>query len=337
MKYFVTGGAGFIGSALIRHLILNTEDEVLNFDKLTYSGNLDSVKRVSKSCRYKFVKGDINNKDLLSNIFDEYNPDYIMNLAAETHVDKSITNPYKFIETNICGTYNLLLAAQEYWNRSANNKKKVFRFHHISTDEVFGSLSSIGLFSEKSQYNPSSPYSASKASSDHIVKAWFKTYGLPILITNCSNNYGPYQNKEKLIPCMIKNALNKEILPIYGDGQNIRDWLYVEDHVAALLLVIKKGIVGETYNIGGNCEKTNLEVVNLVCDNIRQSKFLRKEESFDYQKLIKFVRDRPGHDYRYAIDSSKIKKEIGWYPKETFETGLKKTVDWYLRNIIFLN
>lgn len=337
MKYFITGGAGFIGSALIRHLILKTENEVLNFDKLTYSGNLSSIKEVSKSSRYKFIKGDINDKDLLSKIFDDFKPDFIMNLAAETHVDQSIINPYKFIETNICGTYNLLISSQEYWSKLTKNKKKIFRFHHISTDEVFGSLTCEGFFSEEDQYNPSSPYSASKASSDHFVKAWFKTYGLPILITNCSNNYGPYQNKEKLIPFMIKNALNKKILPLYGDGQNVRDWLFVEDHVAALLLVIEKGIVGETYNIGGNCEKTNLEVVNLICENIRKSDFLKEKSSFDFLNLIKFVKDRPGHDYRYAINSSKIRKNLGWNPIETFETGLKKTVDWYIRNIKFLD
>ena len=334
MKYFVTGGAGFIGSALIRKLILDDNNVILNYDNLTYSSNLENLQNVKKSKRYFFLKGDINDKEKLEAALIDFKPNIIMNLAAETHVDRSIINADKFIETNICGTYNLLNSTHKYWLNLSFDKQRKFRFHHISTDEVYGSLSQNGKFSETNPYAPSSPYSASKASSDHLVNAWFKTYGLPVLITNCSNNYGPYQYPEKLIPKIILNAFNKKNIPIYGNGDNIRDWLYVDDHVEAMLVVIKKGIPGETYNIGGNCEKKNIEVANLICDFI--SKYMESRgEFFDYKSLIEFVKDRPGHDFRYAIDSSKIFHNLGWQPTESFDSGIKKTIDWYLNNIEF--
>ena len=334
MKYFVTGGAGFIGSALIRKLILDDNNVILNYDNLTYSSNLENLQNVKKSKRYFFLKGDINDKEKLEAALIDFKPNIIMNLAAETHVDRSIINADKFIETNICGTYNLLNSTHKYWLNLSFDKQRKFRFHHISTDEVYGSLSQNGKFSETNPYAPSSPYSASKASSDHLVNAWFKTYGLPVLITNCSNNYGPYQYPEKLIPKIILNAFNKKNIPIYGNGDNIRDWLYVDDHVEAMLVVIKKGIPGETYNIGGNCEKKNIEVANLICDFI--SKYMEiRGEFFDYKSLIEFVKDRPGHDFRYAIDSSKIFHNLGWQPTENFDSGIKKTIDWYLNNIEF--
>ena len=334
MKYFVTGGAGFIGSALIRKLILDDNNVILNYDNLTYSSNLENLQNVKKSKRYFFLKGDINDKEKLEAALIDFKPNIIMNLAAETHVDRSIINADKFIETNICGTYNLLNSTHKYWLNLSFDKQRKFRFHHISTDEVYGSLSQNGKFSETNPYEPSSPYSASKASSDHLVNAWFKTYGLPVLITNCSNNYGPYQYPEKLIPKIILNAFNKKNIPIYGNGDNIRDWLYVDDHVEAMLVVIKKGIPGETYNIGGNCEKKNIEVANLICDFI--SKYMEiRGEFFDYKSLIEFVKDRPGHDFRYAIDSSKIFHNLGWQPTESFDSGIKKTIDWYLNNIEF--
>ena len=334
MKYFVTGGAGFIGSALIRKLILDDNNVILNYDNLTYSSNLENLQNVKKSKRYFFLKGDINDKEKLEAALIDFKPNIIMNLAAETHVDRSIINADKFIETNICGTYNLLNSTHKYWLNLSFDKQRKFRFHHISTDEVYGSLSQNGKFSETNPYEPSSPYSASKASSDHLVNAWFKTYGLPVLITNCSNNYGPYQYPEKLIPKIILNAFNKKNIPIYGNGDNIRDWLYVDDHVEAMLVVIKKGIPGETYNIGGNCEKKNIEVANLICDFI--SKYMESRgEFFDYKSLIEFVKDRPGHDFRYAIDSSKIFHNLGWQPTESFDSGIKKTIDWYLNNIEF--
>ena len=334
MKYFVTGGAGFIGSALIRKLILDDNNVILNYDNLTYSSNLENLQNVKKSKRYFFLKGDINDKEKLEAALIDFKPNIIMNLAAETHVDRSIINADKFIETNICGTYNLLNSTNKYWLNLSFDKQRKFRFHHISTDEVYGSLSQNGKFSETNPYAPSSPYSASKASSDHLVNAWFKTYGLPVLITNCSNNYGPYQYPEKLIPKIILNAFNKKNIPIYGNGDNIRDWLYVDDHVEAMLVVIKKGIPGETYNIGGNCEKKNIEVANLICDFI--SKYMEiRGEFFDYKSLIEFVKDRPGHDFRYAIDSSKIFHNLGWQPTESFDSGIKKTIDWYLNNIEF--
>tara|TARA_Y100000739_G_C20593840_1_gene459292 strand:- start:131 stop:1141 length:1011 start_codon:yes stop_codon:yes gene_type:complete len=336
MRYFVTGGAGFIGSAFIRKLILNKNNIVLNYDNLTYSGNLKNLKNISKSKRYCFIKGDINDKDKLYSALTDYKPDVIVNLAAETHVDRSINDADKFIQTNICGTYNLLNITYKYWLNLSLKKQKEFRFHHISTDEVYGSLSQHGKFSESNPYYPSSPYSASKASSDHLVNAWFKTYDLPVLITNCSNNYGPYQYPEKLIPKIILNAFHKKNIPLYGSGDNIRDWLFVDDHVDALILVIKKGIPGETYNIGGNCEKKNIEVANLICDLI--SEYMEpRGEFFDYKSLIEFVNDRPGHDFRYAIDSSKIFNNLGWKPTESFDSGIKKTIDWYLNNIEFFN
>ena len=334
MKYLITGGAGFIGSALIRKLILNKKNTILNYDNLTYSSNLNNLKNVLKSERYFFVKGDINDEKKLYSALTDYKPNIIMNLAAETHVDRSITNSKKFIQTNICGTHNLLNIAYKYWLNLSSKKQKEFRFHHISTDEVYGSLLQNGKFSESNPYNPSSPYSASKASSDHLVNAWFKTYNLPVLITNCSNNYGPYQYPEKLIPKIILNALNKKEIPLYGSGDNIRDWLFVDDHIEALMLVIHKGIPGETYNIGGGCEKKNIEVANLICDFI--SEYMEpKGEYFDYKCLIKFVSDRPGHDFRYAIDSSKIYNNLGWQPIESFDSGIKKTIEWYLNNIDF--
>ena len=323
MRYFITGGAGFIGSALIRKLILNEKNIILNYDNLTYSGNLNNLKKISKSQRYCFVKGDINDENKLYASLNDYKPDIIMNLAAETHVDRSITNADKFIQTNICGTYRLINVAYKYWLNLSIKRQREFRFHHISTDEVYGSLSQNGKFSEGNRYDPSSPYSASKASSDHLVNAWFKTYNLPVLITNCSNNYGPYQYPEKLIPKIILNAINKKKIPIYGNGENIRDWLFVDDHIDALILVIKKGIPGETYNIGGNCEKKNIEVANLICDSI--SEYMEsKGEFFDYKSLIEYVNDRPGHDFRYAIDSSKIFNKLGWKPTESFDSGIKK-------------
>ena len=334
MRYLVTGGAGFIGSALIRKLILDKNNTILNYDNLTYASNLNNLKNISDSKKYFFIKGDINDEEKLYSALCDFKPDIIMNLAAETHVDRSITNADKFIQTNICGTYNLLNIAYRYWSKLSLNKQKEFRFHHISTDEVYGSLSHNGKFSESNAYDPSSPYSASKASSDHLVRAWFRTYNLPVLITNCSNNYGPYQYPEKLIPKIILNALNKKSIPLYGDGENIRDWLFVDDHVDALILVINQGIPGETYNIGGNCEKKNIEVANLICDLI--SEYMEsKGEFFDYKCLIEFVNDRPGHDFRYAINSSKIFNDLGWLPTESFDSGIKKTIYWYLNNIEF--
>ena len=331
MRYFVTGGAGFIGSALIRKLILNNKNIILNYDNLTYSSNLNNLKNTSKNKRYYFVKGDINDEEKLYSSLIDYKPDIIMNLAAETHVDRSITNADKFIQTNICGTYNLLNMAYKYWLNLSLKKQREFRFHHISTDEVYGSLLQNGKFSENDPYDPSSPYSASKASSDHLVNAWFKTYNLPVLITNCSNNYGPYQYPEKLIPKIILNAFNKENIPLYGNGNNVRDWLFVDDHVEALLLVIKKGIPGETYNIGGNCEKNNLEVVSEICKILDSQK--PKKDGSSYEKQIKFVKDRPGHDFRYSLDIAKIEDKLNWKPKESFSSGLEKTVQWYLKDL----
>ena len=327
MKILVTGGAGFIGSALVRHLIKNTSHQVLNLDKLTYAGNLASLKEVSSSKRYSFVEGDICGRELLDLTLRQFQPDAVMHLAAESHVDRSIDGPAAFVETNVIGTYTLLEACRAYWSGLEAPQRDVFRFHHISTDEVYGDLDGTGaLFTEDTPYAPSSPYSASKASSDHFVRAWGRTYGLPILITNCSNNYGPYHFPEKLIPLVIINALRGKSLPVYGDGQQVRDWLFVEDHARALLEVLEKGVVGETYNIGGHNERTNLEVVNSICallDELAPS-------AAPYSDLIEFVADRPGHDLRYAIDASKIERELGWVPEETFESGLRKTVEWYL-------
>lgn len=341
MKILITGGAGFIGSAVIRHIIQNTDDSVINLDKLTYAGNLESLDSISNSDRYEFECVDICNRQVLDEIFIKHQPDLIMHLAAESHVDRSIDGPAAFIETNIVGTYTLLEASRAYWNTLVGNKKLVFRFHHISTDEVYGDLEGVdSLFTEQTSYSPSSPYSASKASSDHLVRAWFRTYGLPTLITNCSNNYGAYHFPEKLIPLTILNALDGKKLPVYGSGQQIRDWLYVEDHARALYLVATEGKNGETYNIGGHNEKTNIEVVNTICELLEElvpnninSKVHGNSSGF--KGLITFVKDRPGHDVRYAIDASKIERELGWKPEETFESGIRKTVEWYLNNQVW--
>ncbi len=344
MKFLVTGGAGFIGSAVIRHIINNTEDDVINVDKLTYAGNLESLLSVSDSDHYSFEQVDICYRTELDRIFSEYQPDIVMHLAAESHVDRSIDGSATFIETNIVGTYTLLETALQYWQSLNNERKSSFRFHHISTDEVYGDLEGTGdLFTENTPYDPSSPYSASKASSDHLVRAWLRTYGLPTIITNCSNNYGPYHFPEKLIPLMILNALEGKHLPVYGDGQQIRDWLYVDDHARALHLVATKGTIGETYNIGGHNEKANIEVVRTICNLLEElvpatsrhsceSRNLENENVKGYKNLITFVEDRPGHDKRYAIDASKIEKQLGWKPRETFESGIRKTVEWYLNN-----
>ncbi|BES70777.1 dTDP-glucose 4,6-dehydratase [Marinobacter nanhaiticus D15-8W] len=330
MKLLVTGGAGFIGSAVIRHIIHDTTDQVVNLDKLTYAGNLESLAEVSDSERYVFEKADICDRAEMDRIFDEHRPDAVMHLAAESHVDRSIDGPAAFIETNIVGTYTLLEAARQYWNALDLRRRSSFRFHHISTDEVYGDLEgSDDLFTETTSYAPSSPYSASKAGSDHLVRAWHRTYGLPVLVTNCSNNYGPYHFPEKLIPLMILNALEGKPLPVYGQGEQIRDWLYVEDHARALYKVVTKGKVGETYNVGGHNEKQNIEVVHALCELLQEF----RPRKGHYRELITYVKDRPGHDMRYAIDATKIQNELGWTPKETFQTGIRKTVLWYLTNI----
>tara|TARA_Y100001001_G_scaffold148418_1_gene157344 strand:+ start:2314 stop:3444 length:1131 start_codon:yes stop_codon:yes gene_type:complete len=356
MKLLVTGGAGFIGSAVIRHIIANTNDEVVNLDKLTYAGNLESLAEVSDSERYRFEQVDICDRAEVDRVLAQHKPEAIMHLAAESHVDRSIDGPADFIETNIVGTYTLLEATRQYWQVLEGDKKANFRFHHISTDEVYGDLphpddqfkreevtttlgrieqseirqqDALPLFTETTPYAPSSPYSASKASSDHLVRAWARTYGLPILVTNCSNNYGPYHFPEKLIPLMILNALEGKPLPVYGKGDQIRDWLYVGDHARALYKVVTEGKPGETYNIGGHNEKQNIEVVHTLCDILQE---LRPQQA-GYRNLITTVKDRPGHDRRYAIDARKIQKELGWVPRETFETGIRKTVQWYLENL----
>jgi dTDP-glucose 4,6-dehydratase len=329
MKFLVTGGAGFIGSAVIRHLINDTNHSVVNVDKLTYAGNLHSLDSVSDSDRYSFEQVDICDSEQIARVYEEYQPDIIMHLAAESHVDRSIDGPGEFIITNIVGTYTLLDEARKYWLTLDDEKKDNFRFHHISTDEVYGDLEGTDdLFTETTPYAPSSPYSASKASSDHLVRAWQRTYGLPTIVTNCSNNYGPYHFPEKLIPLVILNALEGKPLPIYGKGDQIRDWLFVEDHARALVVVATQGEIAQTYNIGGHNEKQNIEVVETICDILDQ----RVPSSKSYRELITFVTDRPGHDVRYAIDASKIARELGWEPKETFESGLEKTVEWYLEN-----
>ena len=332
----VTGGAGFIGSAVIRYLINETNSNVLNIDKLTYAGNLESLETVSNNPRYQFLHADICDKSAMTKAFQDFQPNIVMHLAAESHVDRSIDGPMDFIQTNIIGTYNLLEVARNYWQNLTEDKKSRFKFHHISTDEVYGDLEGTDdLFTEETSYSPSSPYSASKASSDHLVRAWHRTYGLPVVVTNCSNNYGPYHFPEKLIPLVILNALDGKPLPVYGDGKQIRDWLYVEDHARALYLVATTAKVGETYNIGGHNEKQNIDVVKTICtilDNIKP-----RTDGQSYTQQITFVKDRPGHDLRYAIDASKINKELGWQPQETFESGIQKTVEWYLANEDWVN
>ncbi|EKO3418144.1 dTDP-glucose 4,6-dehydratase [Vibrio fluvialis] len=333
MKILVSGGAGFIGSAVVRHIISNTSDIVVNVDKLTYAGNLESLKEIDSNERYLFECVDICDRSEIERVIFEYKPDAIMHLAAESHVDRSIDGSSVFIETNIIGTYNLLEAARKYWVTLEDNRKNKFRFHHISTDEVYGDLEISGkLFTEDSPYLPSSPYSASKASSDHLVRAWYRTYGLPTLVTNCSNNYGPYHFPEKLIPLVILNAISGKSIPIYGNGMQIRDWLFVEDHASALYKVVKEGTIGETYNIGGHNEKTNLEVVKTICALLEELCPDKPVGVESYESLITFVKDRPGHDVRYAIDATKIKLDLGWVPEETFDTGIRKTVQWYLNN-----
>lgn len=322
----ITGGAGFIGSALIRTLISKTDLYIVNVDKLTYAGNLESLAGVSNAASYVFEQADICDADRMQALFKIHQPDAVIHLAAESHVDRSIDGPGAFVQTNIVGTYTLLQAARTYWEALPSERRDAFRFHHVSTDEVFGALGVEGLFSETSPYQPHSPYSASKASSDHLVRSWYHTYGLPVLITNCSNNYGPFQFPEKLIPLMILNAKTGKPLPVYGKGQHIRDWLYVDDHVRALYLVLTKGKVGETYNIGGGNEMRNLGVVEAICELMDEL----LPSATKYTDLIQFVGDRPGHDLRYAIDATKISRELGWQATETFETGLRKTVQWYL-------
>lgn len=333
MKIIVTGGAGFIGSAVVRHIIEATNDEVLVIDKLTYAGNIESLASVSSNSRYSFRQIDICDRVAVDSSFHEFQPDAVMHLAAESHVDRSIDGPAAFIETNIVGTYILLEAARNYWSQQTALSKDTFRFHHISTDEVFGDLDDTeSLFTETTPYAPSSPYSASKASSDHLVRAWLRTYGLPTIVTNCSNNYGPYHFPEKLIPLVILNALEGKPLPVYGNGCQIRDWLYVEDHARALYKVVTEGKPGETYNIGGHNERKNIDVVKTICRLLDEIVVTKPENIERFEELITYVADRPGHDLRYAIDASKIERELGWKPSETFESGIKKTVEWYLAN-----
>lgn len=330
MKIIVTGGAGFIGSSVARLLLKHSEHEVLVLDKLTYAGNLDSLAPVSSKPNYRFSQTDICDESALTSVFEDFKPDAIMHLAAESHVDRSIDGPGEFIQTNIVGTATLLQVTLSYWKSLSAEAKKHFRFHHISTDEVYGELGETGLFTETTPYSPNSPYSASKASSDHLVRAWHHTYGLPVLITNCSNNYGPYHFPEKLIPLVILNALEGKALPVYGKGEQVRDWLYVDDHARALRVVLEQGEVGQTYNIGGHNEKKNIDVVKAICQHLDELR--PRSDGKAYEEQITFVQDRPGHDLRYAIDASKIERELGWKPSETFESGLRKTVHWYLDN-----
>jgi dTDP-glucose 4,6-dehydratase len=336
MKVLVTGGAGFIGSAVVRHILADTDASVINVDALTYAGNLESIPGAEGSGRYAFAQVDICDSVALSAVFTEHQPDLIMHLAAESHVDRSIDGPGDFIQTNIVGTYNMLEVARTYWQSLSGDKKARFRFHHISTDEVYGDLhGTTDLFTETTSYEPSSPYSASKAGSDHLVRAWGRTFGLPIVVTNCSNNYGPYHFPEKLVPHIILNALHGKPLPVYGDGSQIRDWLYVEDHARALYKVVTAGKLGETYNIGGHNEKRNIEVVHTICELLEElapDNANSRVNGKGFKELITFVKDRPGHDARYAIDASKIQRELGWTPQETFESGIRKTVQWYLDN-----
>lgn len=329
MRFLVTGGAGFIGSAVVRKLIGETQARVCVVDKLTYAGNLASLAPVTGSNRYRFEQADIGDAARMQAIFADFRPDIVMHLAAESHVDRSIDGPGDFIQTNIVGSFTLLQEALRYWRGLDADGQGRFRFHHISTDEVFGSLGAEGFFREDTAYQPNSPYSASKAASDHLVRAWHHTYGLPTVMTNCSNNYGPYHFPEKLIPLMIINAIEGKPLPVYGNGQNIRDWLYVDDHADALLTVAERGRIGETYNIGGHNEMTNLDVVKGICALLDE---LRPDPAGPHERLITYVTDRPGHDARYAIDAGKIGRDLGWTPKETFETGLRRTVEWYLAN-----
>lgn len=337
-RFLITGGAGFIGSAVIREIIHRTRHAVLNIDKLTYAGSLESLHSVSGDSRYQFLRMDIGDKSGIAKIIADFQPDVIMHLAAESHVDRSISDPDAFMHTNVLGTFNLLSCAVAYFDTLSRENKKKFRFHHVSTDEVYGDLPLDGEpFPETAAYCPSSPYAASKASSDHLVRAWNRTYGLPTVITNTSNNYGPYQYPEKLIPVMLNNAVKGEKLPIYGEGNQIRDWLYVSDHARALVEVALNGIPGQTYNIGGNSEQKNLDVVNLICDILAELRPRNSTTRESYKHLITHVTDRPGHDYRYAIDNGKIESELGWRPQETFESGLRKTISWYLANLEWVN